>query len=232
MQIFKQKQSFFDFLFRRPVEQIVKFYNPLEIRPDSTIKLPLDGETTEFRLAEVCEYKRILNGNEHFFTDYTLVSRGIGKEKQRVTLRVTPNEDASPEDGYEYTCLLLRLDDKLEYSEDIQNTLIEADRNREWVITLEGPEDGLAGGETQTIVYPRLNGFKFPFDVEVACVKDQNKNKCLDYNEASTSRLKYWDFSRETEDGEEFFFVEMDGKTGYVTMYRGNELNPSSVEVI
>lgn len=44
--------------------------------------------------------------------------------------------------------------------------------------------------------------------------------------------LTYWDFYRDTEEGTELFFVEIDEKTGWITMLVGAEISINDIELI
>jgi len=45
-------------------------------------------------------------------------------------------------------------------------------------------------------------------------------------------QARYWDFTRQIDEGAEFFFVEINEETGYIMMFKGLEISINDIEII
>lgn len=241
MEFISKKRSFIDILLCRPVEQEVKFYNPLNIGIGKVIEIKYpeyDGK--DFRIENVYEYTRELNGRTFIHCCYDLVSKS-GGTAERVRLLANPIKGASAEDAYPYSLLLLKLDHEQQWDDSMTPVLEDACDNKQWVVDDDGKDDdGNQVREPYHDVYYRLNDLVDPYEAEVAEIEDEDGNGKFDPSEVRTRTVTYYDFARQVEDvpgveNTEFYIVEKDGSVeeeGYITMWKGDEIDPSRITVL
>src|SRR5262249_35203615 len=128
--------------------------------------------------------------------------------------------------GKDYNVLMLSLEDEMEYSKEFEALL----KDKSGLFQIR--EDGEVKEE-----FSRMYGLKSPYKATVSYLRDINQNHKVERDEIDTLELKYWDYSRETTDEagqpmDEYLFIEMDGETGWIQMWRGTEIDPNKVLVI
>lgn len=203
------------------------YYNPLKARVGVSMTIDtVELRELNFFLQEIREYRRRIGPQEYTFVDYSLLARPLGGDDVAVRLRLNPIADTQRSGGREYHVLMLRLDDEFEYTKDFENLL--------------NDPSGLFQVRENDVVteeFERMHGLKSPYRATVSYLRDINQNHHIERDEIDRLELKYWDFSRQIKDEadqplDEYLFVEMDGTTGWIQIWRGSELNPQKVIVI
>jgi hypothetical protein len=154
------------------------------------------------------------------------LARPLHGDDVSVRLRLNPIADPQKAGGREYNVLMLRLDDEMEYAADFEKLL----NDKSGLFQIR--HDGVVKEEFQ-----RMYGLKTPYQATVSYLRDVNQDHRIERDEIDTLELRYWDFSRQIKDEagqplEEYLFVEMDGQTGWIQIWRGCELDPRKVVVI
>jgi hypothetical protein len=205
----------------------LRYYNPLKARVGVSVTIDtVELRDLNFFLQEIREYKRRIGPQEYTFVDYSLLARPLGGDDVALRLRLNPIADTQRSGGRAYHVLMLRLDDEFEYSADFEKLL----NDKSGVFQIR--QDGVVTEE-----FERLHGLKSPYTATVSYLRDINQNHQIERDEIDTLELKYWDFSREIKDEagqplEEYLFVEMDGQTGWIQIWRGCALDPQKILII
>jgi hypothetical protein len=205
----------------------LRYYNPLKARIGVSVTIDtVELRELNFFLQEIREYQRRIGPQQFTFVDYSLLARPLRGDDVSLRLRLNPIADPQRAAGLEYNVLMLRLDDEMEYSTEFQALL----NDKSGLFQIR--EDGVVKEEFQ-----RLYGLKTPYQATVSYLRDLNQNHHIERDEIDTLELKYWDFSREIKDEagqtlDEYLFVEIDGETGWIQIWRGSELDPRKVIVI
>ena len=203
------------------------YYNPLKARIGVSITIDtVEMRDLNFFLQEIREYQRRIGPQEFTFVDYSLLARPLHGDDVSMRLRLNPIADPQKAGGREYNVLMLRLDDEMEYTAAFEKLL----NDKSGLFQIR--QDGVVKEEFQ-----RVFGLKSPYQATVSYLRDVNQDHRIERDEIDTLELKYWDFSRQIKDEagqplEEFLFVEMDGQTGWIQIWRGCELDPRKVVVI
>lgn len=211
--------------FSGPAE--LRYFNPLKARIGVSVTIDtVELRELNFFLQEIREYKRRVGPTEFTFVDYSLLARPLHGEDVAVRLRLNPVADPQRSGGKEYNVLMLRLDDEMEYSKEFEMLL----NDQSGLFQIR--EDDVVKEE-----FTRLFGLKSPYRATVSYLRDINQNHHVERDEIDTLELKYWDYSRQIADEagqpvEEYLFVEMDGETGWIQIWRGSEMDPRKVIVI
>jgi hypothetical protein len=205
----------------------VKFFNPLQAKPGSGFKIDLiDWRDRDFRLHEIREYKRRIEGREFLFADYVLVDRPLHDQPVWVRLRVNPADPASS-GGLTHHALLLRLEEDMAYDKGLHD-VVQAETR-----VFEINHDD--GSPTET--FTRLNDVSDSYIAQVTVVQDKNADAKIDIKELQRLKVEYWDYGREWSDAAgqpttEYLFVEMNADTGWFQIWRGEEVDPHRVVVL
>ena len=202
-----------------PVE--FRHYNPLHARVGTSVMInEIDWKDYNFFIREIREYRRTLGGKDFLFADYVLLARPLGKDDVWVRLRLNPVADPDAAGGLTHDALLLRLDDEMAYDENFYKVV--TDSTKKFQV--------LDNGQV-TEEYYRINDVAEPYKAQVTVMKD------TDSDEVETVQLEYWDYWREVKDEagqplRQYLFVEMDAKTGWFQLWKGQEVDPQRVLVI
>ena len=205
----------------------LRYYNPLKARVGVSMTIDtVELRDLNFFLQEIREYKRRIGPQEYTFVDYSLLARPLHGDDVALRLRLNPIADTQRSGGREYHVLMLRLDDEFEYSADFEKLL----NDKSGLFQIR--QDGVVKEE-----FERLHGLRSPYQATVSYLRDINQNHHIERDEIDTLELKYWDFSRGIKDEagqplDEYLFVEMDGETGWIQIWRGGELDPQKILVI
>jgi len=127
--------------------------------------------------------------------------------------------------GLTHHALLLRLEDDLAYNQELHNAVQAPTK------TFQILNDGKVEAE-----FARINDVAEPYRAEVTIIKDLDANKRIDPDEIEKVQLQYWDYWRDIADAagqplKEYLFVEMNSKTGWFQLWRGQEVDPEKVAV-
>jgi hypothetical protein len=202
-----------------PVE--FRHYNPLHARVGTSVMInEIDWKDLNFFIREIREYKRTIGGKEFLFADYVLLARPLEKDDVWVRLRLLPVAEPDPAGGLTHDALLLRLDDEMGYDENFHKVV--TDTTRKFQVLQDGQV---------TEEYVRINDVADSYKAQVTVIKDTNSE------EVETLSLEYWDYWREVknEAGQpvrQYLFVEMDAKSGWFQIWKGQEVDPQRVLVI
>ena len=241
MEITTKKRSFWEILTFQPAVEEVKFYNPLNIGVGSIVNVNYpEYSGMDFRVSKVSEYTRNLDSRIYFHTCYDLVSKALGSGKwTSIRLLVNPIKGATAEDAYPYSILLLKLDHEQHWDEAMTPVLEKACDEKKWVVDDDGKDDnGVQVSETYHDEYFRLNDLVDPYVATVAELEAEGGK--LDPSNMRTRFTTYYDFARQVSDAPgventEFYIVEKDGRVedeGYLTMWKGDEIDPAHVTVL
>lgn len=240
MEVKYKKRTFLQFLTGQKPQTEVTFYNPLSITPGAMVNINApDCEGKDYRLVRIVEYTRRIDGRTYVTTYYDLECKGSGTG-QWETVRLAANKinNAKKDDPYSFAMLLLRKDDEMQWNEDIQGVIDDALDNKKWIIDDDGKDE--QGNQMYPAFhheYDRCHGMNSMYEAKVAIIEDENDDGVYQEDEVRESEVSYLDFWRtiEIEGGDEvteFFFVERDEDSGYVTMWIGTEFDPSHVKVL
>lgn len=211
--------------FSGPAE--LRYFNPLKARIGVSVTIDtVELRDLNFFLQEIREYRRRVGPKEFTFVDYSLLARPLHGDDVSVRLRLNPVSDPQRSAGKEYNVLMLRLDDEMEYSKEFEELL----NDKSGLFQIR--EDDVVKEE-----FARMYGLKSPYKATVSYLRDINQDHQIERDEIDTLELKYWDYSRQITDEagqpvEEYLFVEMDGETGWIQIWRGSEMDPQKVIVI
>jgi hypothetical protein len=211
--------------FSGPAE--LRYFNPLKARIGVSVTIDtVELRDLNFFLQEIREYRRRIGPQEFTFVDYSLLARPLHGDDVAIRLRLNPVPDKQRSAGKEYNVLMLSLEDEMEYSKEFEKLL----NDKSGLFQIR--EDGEVKEE-----FTRMYGLKTPYKATVSYLRDINQNHKVERDEIDTLELKYWDYSRQIADQagqsvEEYLFVEMDGETGWIQMWRGTEMDPNKVMVI
>jgi hypothetical protein len=198
-----------------------RHYNPLHARVGTSLMInEIDWKDYNFFIREIREYKRTIGGKEFLFADYVLLARPLEKDDVWVRLRLLPVAEPDPAGGLTHDALLLRLEDEMAYDENFYKVV--TDTTKKFQV--------LENGQV-TEEYYRINDADDPYKAQVTVIKDTNAD------EVETVQLQYWDYWREVKDEagqplRQYLFVEMDAKTGWFQIWKGQEVDPQRVVVI
>lgn len=204
-----------------PVE--LRKFNPLKARIGAGVRIDLlDWREAQFTVETIRACSRRIGGRDFPYADYVLVDRPLHESERRVRLRINPASDP----GVDHTALLLHLEDDRAYDAEF-HAIVQADTGRFEIHHDDGPIE----------VFTRLYDLREPYQVEVAILQDDDKNRRLDADEIKTIKVESWDYGREVADeagqpGTEYLFVEMDTDTGWFQIWRGGEVDPHRVIVM
>lgn len=208
-----------------PVE--LQFYNPLKAKIGAAVTIDeVELRDFNFFLKEIREYRRTINGQQFVFVDYVLLARPLNAGDVWKRLRLNPVDDPTRVAGLTHVALLLDLCEDMAYSEDLHKVLNDN----------TGKFQVIENGEV-TEEYFRINDLTTPYKARVAVIKDADADGKAEKDEVERFQLEYWDYWRETQDlaGQpftQFFFVEMDSRSGWFQMWRGTEIDPKKVMVL
>ncbi len=242
MDVVNKKRSFWQMLSMQPAQQEVTYYNPMKIGIGKVVTVNKDGfEGLDFRVANVFEYNRSLDGRKFVHTVYELVAKPIGREPVRIRLLANPIKGATAEDAYAYSLLLLKLDHEMSWDDSMTPVLEQACADKVWIVDDDGlDENGVQVREPYHDEYPRINDLDDPYEATVHEIQDEDGDGTFEPHEVRTRTVTYYDFARLVEDApgvqnNEFYIVEKDGGVedeGYITMWKGDETDPSLITVL
>jgi hypothetical protein len=205
----------------------LKYYNPLKARIGVSVTIDtVELRDLNFFLREIREYKRKIGPKEFTFVDYALLARPLHGDDVELRLRLNPVADPDKVGGQTHHVLMLRLDDEMAYSDEFNKVLTDK----------TGKFQVLQDGEVKE-EFMRLGGLKSPYKATVSFLRDVNQNEHIERDEVETLQLKYWDYARECKDEagqpfQEYLFVEMDADSGWIQIWRGQEMDAKKVLVI
>jgi hypothetical protein len=211
--------------FEGPVE--MQFYNPLKARVGGAVMIDLiDWRDRQFRVQEIREYRRHIEGKSFTFVDYVLLDRPLGQPDLTVRLRINPVADPTKVAGLQHQVLLLQLFDEMPYDEGLHQVVNDTTRRFEVI------ENGQVTEE-----YWRLHDVVGPYKAQVSVLQDTDRDGKAEKQEVQRVQLEYWDYWREIQDAAgqalaQFLFVEMDKRTGWFQIWRGEEVDPQKVFVV
>jgi hypothetical protein len=205
-------QAFKD-LVAGPKEQplVLRVYNPFALKPTDfvTVADVLNGVTeTRYQVTEVDVYRRTIGDRTFESVDYVLQD---ATTDAFLTLRVS--ENAGTPGNKQRTILLLFPDYEGEYDEDLHKRVLPSG-----ILELKNDQGELLAR------YERLNGLKEPYraDVLVLAANEPPRHESYDY----------WDFGRERDGREEFYFVEMNAETGVIQTWRAAETSENELSFL
>jgi hypothetical protein len=205
----------------------MRYFNPLKARIGVSVTIDtVELRDLNFFLQEIREYRRHIGPQEFTFVDYSLLARPLKGDDVAIRLRINPIADKARSAGKDYNVLMLRLEDEMEYSKEFEKLL----NDKSGLFQIR--EDDEVKEE-----FSRMYGLKSPYKATVSYLRDINQDHKIERDEIDTLELKYWDYSRQITDeaGQplaEYLFVEMDGETGWIQIWRGVEMDPNKVIVI
>jgi hypothetical protein len=238
MEVVEQPRSFMQkMMFMRPKTDVT-FFNPLKVHVQSTVTFDtLELRGKDFRLMNVQEYNRTLDGKVYAFTDYNLAFVPVGGDTQKVKLRVVPNGGTAKIEGREFSMLVLSLDYQQAYDQGLMDVIKDAQASKIWEVSDDGMDGDKKVREPSKTLYARLNDNTDSFRPTVFTATDQNGDGEFQESEIKKTTIEYWDFGREFDVADkitatEFYFIEVNREDGYIQMWKGTEVNEARIGVI
>jgi hypothetical protein len=238
MEVVNRKQTFLQMLTCQAPEKEVTYYNPLKLGKSAVITLQYpEYEKKDFHLDRVYECTRHLNDRTYTHAAYDLRA----DDHSLMRLLAIPIKGATVADAYAYALLLLKLDNKMDWNDDMRGVLQDACENKKWIVDDDGKDDD--GNQVKAPFhdeYRRCNDLSVPYEADVADIEDDDGDGVFSAEEVRVRPMTYYDFSREVEDAPgavstEYFIIEKDGKSnedGFLTMWKGDSIDPSRVVVL
>lgn len=201
-------QAFKDLL-SGPKQQTLalRVYNPFALKPADfvTIDDVLNGlSKTTYQVSEIDAYRRTIEGRSFESIDYVLQD----SNQSWLTVRVSQNSTVAG--NAERTILLLFPDFEGEYDENLHKQVLPNG-------ILEVKNDA---GEV-IARYERLHGLRDPYQADVLVIGPDGEPRHESY--------EYWDFGRQQDGRDEFYFVEMSTETGMFHTWRAVETTESEL---
>lgn len=197
-----------------PEEQVFNPYNA-KIGKTTLMVNSLDLREYTFVVQGISEYKLDYGKKKFNFVDYSCRSTLQQGEPLNILVRVYPSETA----GIAHQVLVLKQWDQVDYDEDFKKMLEDEQFNT------------MLDGQVEASFW-RINDVKTPYEARVT-----HLSKNGDVVDSDANENWYWDYWRETKDEggsevKEFLFVDWDkGDTGRFTIWRGEEVGPSHINV-
>ena len=209
-----------------PVES--KYYNPLKVVIGDYIDInDIDYAGLAFEISGIMEYRRVIGGQEFFFTDYLAIAKQLNKDDVVLRVRLMPVTDPRPDNDLTHYVILLKTFDEFEYGkfEGFEENVLN-DKSGIFKITDD------ATGE-KDVPFWRVNDVKSPYTAGQTIIEDKNSDGKVDSREVDSGEVKYWDYWRGTKiegvDMTDWVFVEMDTETGWFTILRGREIDATRI---
>lgn len=191
--------------------QELTIFNPLKAKPGDFIKIDTANLASKnFMITMIDEYKRTVGQKTLLFADYVLQDNEMDTW---VTLRVNPVADANPDSKKHCDVLVLYPDKEFEYDEDFHKKILP-----DSVLNVTDEKGEILA------TYSRLSNMKKPYSTTVTEVKEDE--------EVAPEKISYWDYWREVDGINEFYFVEMNEETGWFQAFRGEPVSEQDVRVI
>lgn len=208
-----------------------KIYNPIGAKIGGSITIDsLDYRGLNFFVKEIREYSVSSGGKNHRFVDYVLLARPLNKPDMWVRLRLVPDKNSGTR--LTHKAMVLKLYDEFEYNEDFKNVL--EDESKKFVID-DDKNDADPSNDTHD-EYWRVNDVGLAYTAKYLSMTDENNDGRVSQDELNRGSLDFWDYSRLTDiDGielEQYMFVEMDKKSGWVQIWQGTQVSPEQVDAI
>lgn len=199
----------------------IPFYNPLDYRIGGLISLAKghpEFEAYDFTVKEILEFTRRIGGQEFKFADYVLSGTNTKTfdADDALTLRVRAIQNPAGA----FDSLLLRLYD--EFTFDAAFLDVVKDTTGLFEIT----DDDTGATER----YQRINDVKDSYEAAVLLITGTTEDGKAQPGKAKPMKLEYWDYWRDAPIGDgpatkkEFVFVEMNSDTGWIQIWRGEEI--------
>lgn len=205
--------------------QEAKYFNPLKAQLGRSVYFDdPDWRTRDFKLREIRQYKRTIEGREYIFADYVLTERTLQGVETDVRIRLNPTGDAAG--GEEMQGLMLFLEDEMKYDESFNEVV----RDPSGIFRIEN--DGKVEAE-----FTRLHDLREPYKAVVTILVDENSDQRISKDEIDVRRIEYWDYERDTTDEagqtvKEYVFVELDNADGWFQIWRGKPFDPRKITVM
>jgi hypothetical protein len=202
-----------------------KYFNPLKAQLGHSVHFDdPDWRDRDFKLREIRQYKRTIEGREYVFADYVLTERTLQGVETDVRIRVNPTGEAAG--GEELHSLMLFLEDEMKYDEAFHDVL----RDPSGLFRIEN--DGKVEAE-----FTRLHDLREPYKAVVTILVDENADQRITKDEIDVRRIEYWDFERDITDEagqplKEYVFVELDNVDGWFQIWRGKPFDPRKIAVM
>lgn len=218
--------SLFEWLFRKPDPLELSYFNPVKAKIGTAFMLNVIGlRDKAFRLQEIWEYGRVVDGQPRTFGDYIL-----RYENEEIRLRFIPVE--APDSILTHHVVVMRKYDEMPYNQELDNAL------RCGSGELEITENG----QVETYWRPFLDQFgkrraTMSYTCDMKVIRDLNNDGTIEPSEIHKFKLEYWDYSRMTKDeaGQDFtqhLFVELFLDSRIQVMWRGEEVDAQRITVL
>jgi hypothetical protein len=206
--------------------QELKYVNPLKAQIGRSVVFDdPEWRDRDFKLRQLCQYKRVIEGREYVFADYVLTERTLQGVETDVRLRVLPTGE-SARGGEELQVLRLFLEDEMKYDQGFHDVVSDPSG----IFRIE--KDGKVEAE-----FTRLHGLRDSYKAEVTILADENNDQRIAKDEIEVRQVEYWDFERDAADAagqaeKEYVFVELDTADGWFQIWRGRPYNARKITVI
>lgn len=227
MRIVEEKRSFLEVLVNRKPKSRVEYFNPLGMSLSSIVSINLPGhEGVDYRVSEIEEWTRTLNGRDHVHAVYIL----LDGDDTEVHVWAMPLR----KDGSDCVVAVLKVHHETVWNEEIGKSLDESLATNKWVVEDDGTDaDGNKVSEPYRDEYERIN--------EVPVAYEAFRSTLLsDGGGIISDTVTYYDFIRTVEDvpgavSDELYIVVKEAKAdqpGYLTMLKGDLVDSSRITVL
>ncbi len=187
-----------------------KFFNPLKAKLGDFVSI----ETAELggknlALAEIDIYKREILDEKFEFANYIL-----REGDNWVHLRIFPLTNPNPYSHKHCDVMVVFPDFEMPYDQNFHEVILPSG-----ILEVKDDKGSLIA------TYTRRENLKDPILAEVAVIDHTD-------NQPKIEQWHCWDFERDTSEGKEYYFVEMDFKTKSFQMFWGREISEKDVIIL
>lgn len=191
-----------------PQELLV--YNPVQLKIGDIVKIDhIEVAGKQFVVTEVDVYERRELGKTNQFVNYVLQDT----DDKFANLRMYPVENADPYAKKHHDVLVVFPDGEQDFDENFKDNILPVG-----VLEIRDAEGKVSA------TYNRVTDNLKPYEATVTVVDDTK-------NPPKTEKYLYWDYFRQVNGGEEFYFVEMSNETGKFQMFRGVPVSEEDVHL-
>ncbi len=192
--------------------------NPLDWMPGTPVSLnAVHGPEFANALTRVEELRHVIRreaGQEFHFVDYVLRVSPRDATPFAVRVRCLPDGQGG------WNRLLLRLHDEFGFAADFLEVL--NDPSGVFTVEDESPDAALPAEE---VSFQRLNDVSGPWSAALVRQRAEPAAGENGDSAAASGSMEYWDFLHtRADETEEFLFVELDGSTGWIQIWRGGRV--------
>lgn len=209
-----------------------QYHNPCKVKVGQTASFEHDPDlaNVNFVLQAIAVYETNSNNQKFYQTVYIFRGLGVGMAKP-VLLRLvlTPDDDVSNDLGH--TMRVQKLYTEMQYDQGFHEGVL-GDPSGIFYVETDDKDQPLNPPWT----YKRLDNARLPYNVQLAVLRDKDKDGEVEDDEIAHSQITHWDYVRDDAVDEltgqtyrQYLDIEMDNATKMFTFYRSRDINPAQV---